>query len=252
MPPRQFWKRVGMRKRKKKLNKMADLGNLETETIKNGTQAEVPWRFDGRYSQEERQVLKDFMHADFPHLNYGGGRYKDIIIEYPPEEICSQEEWKEILDKVFIPEWQTFDPKLKRKWKTIIRFVPVLYDNKLNTSAGGNFTKQEGEDWGRINYIDEDGEKRNIQTITFILMHEFAETDFWSKTSPTDKEAHVDLAEEEVVFKNDKQTYRYLLDEKIANRRALKAIHRMWPNANYTNPEWEYDEDKNEEVIKEK
>jgi len=38
--------------------------------------------------------------------------------------------------------------------------------------------------------------------------------------------------------------YRNLLDEKIANRRALRAIHRMWPNANYKNPKEIYEEDK--------
>lgn len=33
---------------------------------------EIPYRFDNQYNPEEEEKLRMFMHADFPHITYGG------------------------------------------------------------------------------------------------------------------------------------------------------------------------------------
>ena len=112
---------------------MADKGDLDVSKGQSIIpQDELPYKFGGKYTAEELEKLRTFMNAHFPHLNYGTGRDKGIIVEYPPQEICAPED----------------------------------------------------------------------------------------------------------------QKYRNLLDEKIANRRALRAIRRMWPDARWGNPDNVYEEDK--------
>ena len=206
-------------------------------------EGEVPYRFDGRYTESERAQLREFMHEDFPHITYERGRGKEIIIEYPPAEICEPAEWKKILDTVLLPELQTFHPSL-RQTKTIIRFTDKLYDYQNKVDAGGNDIFMKNEDWVRVNYKASSGKNLNLQNCTLILMHELTEGDFWQKTLPDDEDAHSGQASDIDIFKKEDQTYRNLLDEKIANRRALRAVRRYWPNANWTNPDSVYEEDK--------
>ena len=224
---------------------MADKGDLDSKITESLTpKDEIPYRFDGKYTPEELDRLTKFMHEDFPHATYGGGRFKEVIIENPPEEICDPEKWKIILDNVFLPEWENFDLGLKRRVKIIIRFIDKIYDYQEGTASGGNITAKGDEIWVRVNYKDSNNQNKEEAVLAFILMHELAENDFWHKTHSDDNEAHIEPSEEINLFKSQGQSYRHLLDEKIANRRALRAIKRMWPNANWVNPEDVYEEDK--------
>lgn len=225
---------------------MADKGDLNVNIFKyfseNKTdlKTEIPFKFHGDYSKKELEIVKNYMHSDFPHLTYGGGRNKEVLIEYPPEEICSKSEWKNILETVFLPEYKTFNPKLLRSQKIIVRFEDKLFDDALNLESGGNGIMINNEELIRISTSE-----MNVQSLTFVLMHELAETDFWSKTFDNDKEAQVDPVSEINAFKSDKnQDYMNLLDEKVANRRAMRAIQRKWPDANYQDKSLIYDEDK--------
>jgi len=230
---------------RKKNNIMADKGDLENKITESLTpKDEVPYRFGGKYTPEEFDRLSKFMHADFLHATYGGGRYKEVIIENPPEEICDPKEWKNILDTVFLPEWENFDLELKRHKKITVRFVDKLHDYHNNVDSGGTGIEYGNEKFYRIVFKTLEGQKLPVEELTFVLMHELAESDFWSKTPADDQEAHIEPINEINFFKGERQDYRHLLDEKIANRRALRAIRRMWPNANWTNPEDKYEEDK--------
>jgi hypothetical protein len=155
------------------------------------------------------------------------------------------------MDTVFLPEWDNIAPKLKRKRKIIFRFVDDLTDNYLGIKMGacgmpessthGFCIKPNDEQWFRISYKDEIGHVSDEKEITFRLIHELAETDFWTKTRPTDKEAQMVGRSEVATLKNGGQGYQNLLDEQIANMRALKAIRRMWPSVK---PIDEYEENK--------
>ena len=205
---------------------------------------EAPYRFGGRYTKDELDQLQRFMHEDFSHLTYGGGRHKEITIEYPPAEICKPAEWKEILDTVLLPELQVLHPSLQQK-KIIIRFTDKLYDYQNGVHSGGNGRRMNDEEWIRVPYKNSSGKNlRSVFDCTLTLMHELIEADFWEKTLPIDKEAHSNQVGDLNVFKSEDDTYRNLLDEKIANRRALRAIKRYWPNANWANSSDVYEEDK--------
>jgi hypothetical protein len=205
---------------------------------------EVPYRFGEKYTPEELDRLSKFMHADFPHTTYGGGRYKEVIIENPPKEICDPKKWKNILDTVFLPEWENFDLRLKTHKKITVRFIDKLHDYHNNVNAGGNSIAYNNDEFCRINFKRDSGQNKTVEDLAFVLMHELAEGDFWSKTLEDDQEAHIEHINEINILKTGEQNYRHLLDEKIANRRALRAIRRMWPNVKWINPEDEFEEDK--------
>lgn len=146
------------------------------------------------------------------------------------------------MDTAFLPEWQGIDLEFKRNKKIFIRFTEHLHDYYENVEAGGVGKTIGNEHWIRIAFKNPDDTNHKIEDLTFVLMHELTERDFKLKTKSNDTQAFVNPKDEIDYFKQG--GYRNLLDEKIANRRAMRAIRRMWPNANWTNPEDEYDEDK--------
>lgn len=222
---------------------MTDRGDIETRQVPVNFE-EVPFKLHRGYSKKESEVIRNFMHEDFPNITYRGSRDEGVVIEYPPENICSHDMWKTILDTVFLPEWESFDPKIRRQKKAIIRFVDFLYDNALGLNSGGNGIITSNENWFRIPFKGGDGGNISVEILTFKIMHELTETDFWSKTQKDDKEAMINTDDEINAFKSGEKEYRNLLDEKIANRRALRAIKRMWPDIDYVDPKYVYEEDK--------
>lgn len=203
-----------------------------------------PYRVGG-YSEQELLSLKDFMHQDFRHLRYGGDRSKGIIIEYPHAQISHMHHWKEALDAVLLPELGTLNPKLRNR-KVIVRFDNALHDNQKKISVLGNHKSDEqtnGETWIRVSahYTNND-RFISIEDAVFIIMHEVFESDFWSKTHDADIEALDDNNRGKSLIINKKfDEYEQLLDEKVANRRAVKAMRRYWPDFELA---VEYDEDK--------
>lgn len=215
--------------------------------VTDSEKEEAPYRYGADYTGDEVARLREFMRADFPHVAYGGARQGETIVEYPPAEICPPEQWKEILDTVLVPELDEFHPLL-RQGKKVIRFVQKLYDPKEDIESGGNLATygkgKRSEKWVRIPLKWSDGSARDRQVLIFTLMHELIEKDFWMKTHKNDLEAPSDQ-ETEITFKSgDDDSYRNLLDEKIANRRAVRALQRMWPGFNFADPKKIYEEDK--------
>jgi hypothetical protein len=54
------------------------LGQVEMETklpsLCDSSDTKTPYWFDGNYTGTELATLRQFMHANFPHLIYGGSR----------------------------------------------------------------------------------------------------------------------------------------------------------------------------------
>jgi len=117
--------------------------------------------------------------------------------------------------------------------------VNKLWDRNNALESGGTGMGHNDEHWFRLSING-----KSKEDLTFCLMHELVEYDFWEKTKPGDTEAEVKSTDEINAFKADDLTYQNLLDEKIANRRALKAVRRMWPFAHFDNPDMIYGEDK--------
>ena len=151
------------------------------------------------------------------------------------------------MDAVLKPEIETLEPNFKRNYLMITRFVNKLVDLDNPTAyLGGVGEKAPAlrEIWNRINIIDDEGEIKTEANLVYVIMHEILERDFWEKTKSDDKEARDAKMNEKNYFLEDDQKYRNLLDEKIANRRALKAVRRVWPEADWTDLEDTYEEDK--------
>src|SRR4030066_1087568 len=88
-----------------------------------------------RYSESENQVIKNFMHEDFPHIRYGWLRDRGIIIEYPPKIIAEKQEWREALDTVLKPEIGELHPNIRRR-RMIVRFVDKLHiEGRISVSG---------------------------------------------------------------------------------------------------------------------
>ncbi len=227
---------------------MADKGDLDIKKeVDINPEVQIPYRDNTIYTPSEFLLLRTFIHGEFRHLKYGGQRDKGIIVEYPPEKICSPREWKKIMDAVLKPEIETLEPNFKRNYLMITRFVNKLVDLDNPTAyLGGVGEKAPAlrEIWNRINIIDDEGEIKTEANLVYVIMHEILERDFWEKTKPGDDEAHDAKMNEKNYFLEDNQKYWNLLDEKIANRRALRAVRRVWPEANWTDLKDTYGEDK--------
>lgn len=228
---------------------MAENGDAEDIAKDNfPTENEIPFRIDSKYTPEELSHIGIFMHEDFPHTTYGGGRDKEVIIENVPERICDSEKWKKILDTVLLPELDEMNPKIKRNTKIIVRFEDKLHDYSIGADVSGLSLIRKGlgldEVWVRVKNTNKYDKDRTTADLTLVMMHELAEVDFWSKTPADDQEANVELSNEIDMLLNSSKDYWQLLDEKIANRRAFRAVQRMWPNAKYLDPEDIYEEDK--------
>lgn len=227
--------------------KMSDITNTESQRIIN--ENIPPYKYNSRdYTSIDLDVLNEFMHAEFPHVSHGGPRDKGIVVENPPANICSPEEWEKIIKTILPPEWDSLEPRLRRSCKIIVRFVDKLCDNKKDIRFLGNSldVKVNGKDenWIRLATKNLDGNILDKESIAFMLMHELAESDFWAKTKKDDKTANISKEDDENALISPHK-YINLLDEKIANRRALRAIIRMWPDLTWKVPEKHiYEEDK--------
>lgn len=215
---------------------------LPVESLAN--QGEPPWNYDGKYSPEEASKLWRFMHAEFPGVTLDGTRGGRIIVEYPPVEICSSQEWRKILDTVLVPEIGELHPLLQRR-KIFVRFVKQLRDPNTPQWIGLGASTRINSKEGPMNPIRICYTNIDLRELVHTIMHELIEEDFWAKTHPDDSEAPSDETTLALIKDSDSiNSYRQLLDEKIANRRALRAIRRYWPNVDWTNPEGVYEEDK--------
>lgn len=228
---------------------MPDKGDLDSKVKPNINLHHdwVPFKSLGEeYTFVEYQKLKNFMHEDFQHLRYGGKNDKGIIVEYPPEQTCKPEKWKEITDTILIPEIEALDLNFRKNYLIIVRFSDnfrATSNPDIHVAGQGETVEQDKEYWVRVNIKDEAGELKSAENYIFVVMHEILEQDFWQKTKPDDIEAYAGKLNEVNSLQNN-QAYRNLLDEKVANRRALRAIRRMWPKANWTDIEDVYEEDK--------
>jgi len=190
----------------------------------------------GEYTQKQLKTLSEFMHADFPHWETGGGRRNGILrIECPNSGICSQGEWVDSLNQIVLPEYDTFHAALKNR-KMIVRFVPKLTDFKEGVEIGGHghVVKAGGntEYWYRIPILDSTNNLANQKQLLFMLMHELTETDFWRKTTPGEWITLLSEDNKSIEYLKDGHDVEYsqLTDENIANRRAWRALRRKWPN----------------------
>jgi hypothetical protein len=231
-------KKAGKKSKKNKI--MAETENFNVVPV-----IEIPFRTHAPYRPEEMIRIHHFMHESFPHLTYGGGRDKKTVVEYPPEEICGHDKWKEVLDTVLKPELETLDLNLRRKTKIIVRFAERLHDYDLGTNFSGSGMpfKNRKEQWFRISYIGKDGKARGLKTLIYILMHELTEADFWAKTNKYDPDMAIKKVEGETL-ENDRKAYRHLADEETAHRRAWRAIKRMWPDEKWDSFEKEFEENR--------
>lgn len=200
----------------------------------------VPYRLNDDYSKNEWKRVVDYMHMDFPAAVFESNGYGKIIVENPPQDICSPGEWKSLVEKILIPETQNFHPAF-RKIPIIVRLFPKMIDIFQNTEIGGTGKLASNEYLVRIPYKFQDGELKRPIDILFTLMHEVCERDFWYKTKDDDTEAHSNEDEIDLLREGEVKLYDQLLDEKIANRRALRALRRVWPNA--TTNSFDYPED---------
>ena len=62
---------------------MADRADIDKNILQNKPkQEESPYKFHGNYTKEELGVLADFMHAEFPHITYGGGEIEKSLLKF--------------------------------------------------------------------------------------------------------------------------------------------------------------------------
>lgn len=197
------------------------------------------YKYDGAYTQAEISQVGEFMHAEFPSVVIEARGMK-FTVEYPPSYICGPNTWNYYLGKILKPEIDVLHPRFRNK-PTIVRFVPVLNDIRDGTGAGATGNVRDDEYWVRIPYESQNGKTKSVDEILFLIMHEITESDFWAKTQKGDTEAYVDGKLESEYFKSaDSANYRNLLDEKIANRRALRAIQRVFTESSLVHS---YEED---------
>jgi len=190
---------------------------------------------EGRTSDENAKILKEFMHADFNKWEIGDNRGGLISVEFPPIAISKPAEWEDSLEKILKPEWYSLHPKLRRR-KIITRFVPKLADYKAGVETGGNATiPRDGgklsEHWIRIPMVTPWGDLTTEQDALFTLVHELTEIDFWQKTTTSEwrDRFEEDLQGIELLKMGKAKEYNQLTDERIANLRAEKALRRKWP-----------------------
>lgn len=184
------------------------------------------------YSPADLIGLGAAMHEDFHHVEYGGGRYKKLIVEYPPQDISKPDEWKELVRTIIFPEWDSLHPKAKQL-DMIVRLVPTIWDIKKGVRVGGNgininIPGKGRECWIRVSILDGNQDVASKELILFNIAHEIAETDYWIKTSADERKQHLRTVDEADLLVNDLNQYHNLADEKIANGRAFRALQRKW------------------------
>lgn len=195
----------------------------------------------------EIQTLYDFMHADFRHaVLRGSGRDGKVIVEFPPRNVCSMDDWCELLGTVLGPEIEELHPKLRRM-PIFVRFAEKIFYESENVSLSGNARVTDGETFVILSLEPERSKPINASYLLYIMMHEICEVDFWCKASKNEMipNAKTDLEELRLLEKRGGfELYNNLLDEKIANRRALRAVKRAWPNLDIDFPHELYNEDR--------
>lgn len=198
------------------------------------------YKYDGSYSRGEIEQVGKFMNSDFLSVTIEANRGMKFKVEYPPSSICGPHTWNYYLDKILKPEIEDLHPKF-RKSPTIVRFAPILEDARDGVQAGATGNVRDEGYWVRISYMAPKNREKDPVELLFLMMHEITEHDFWAKTLKNDNQAHVGGKVEMEYFKSlNSANYRNLLDEKVANRRALKAIRRVFTDSSLIH---EYDED---------
>lgn len=193
----------------------------------------IQFNLQDKYSPTDLIGLGAVMHGDFPHVEYGGGRYKKLIIENPPQNISKPEEWKDLVRTIIFPEWDSLHPKTKQS-DIIVRLVPTIWDIKKGVRVAGNgmninIPGKGRECWIRVAVLDGNQDVASKELILFNIVHEIAEMDYWVKTSPDEMRQHLRTVNEADLLVNDLDQYHNLTDEKIANGRAFRALQRKWP-----------------------
>jgi hypothetical protein len=170
------------------------------------------------------------MHEPHPHVEYGGGRFSTISVEYPPHLIVEPQEWKELLHTIVFPEWEDLHPTLKQA-PLIVRFVSKLTnpaDHLLLEGVGVRISSPKKSEWlMRIALQGTTGRLHMKEKLLHTIVHEIAEADYWTKTSPEETLAHKEIDEEKILRENF-YAYFDLPDEKVADARAYRALQRKW------------------------
>jgi len=211
---------------------MPENGKQEIQ-YKSITSAESVYHISGK-NYTKKEIIEIFTWGNQPIDGYHlQDRQGLLIVENPPEDICSISVWHNYLETVLRPEWESLHPILRRS-NIVIRFVDQLIDNKEQIEIGGDFN------WFQVNgkkihlmrlSLNPKGKRIDVENLLFKLIHELAEEDFWQKTT---KGELVDLEE---ANKSDaallrRKDYPLIIDEAIANRRAVRALRKIWPIIN--------------------
>jgi hypothetical protein len=194
------------------------------------------------FTDERKDAIYYFMHEDFNSLKIGGGRLPEMIVEYPPEYVANPVDWANAVNMVLIPELDELSPMF-RKRPTRIRF---LNDNSVNQNkheAGAAGIVMDNENFIFVNLAKPDENNLNISTAFYYIVHEISELDFKLK-SKANKSNDISKEQRDATFHRKDGSYHQLINEKIANRRALRAIKRLWPNTRFTDESNLYEEDR--------
>lgn len=206
-----------------------------------------PYHPDGEYSDQEVTQLIEFMHGATSNWITGGGRHGVLSIERPPADIVDPTRWDQFMELAILPEWQELHPKLRQK-NIFVRFEPLISPTGVPAAHAMDIPMKNLPDgdrdevWIRISTQMSGDQNRNEVQIFLDLAHEIAESDYYSKR-PFGSEHHPPQDDE---ADND-MDYWNLEDEKIANRRSIRALQRLNPNMTADKvwkPEFVYPEDK--------
>jgi hypothetical protein len=185
-----------------------------------------PYHESGQYSDEEIRNLTEFMHSAGSVWSIGGGRHGILSIERSPESIMNRDKWDRCMEIGISPEWEELHPKLRQK-NIYVRFQPSIGINGKPMATALDFPKtgsmERGEVWIRV-ATQKNGVDRSQMEIFLDLAHELAETDYYAK-KPLGLPRHFSQEDDA----GTDLDYWNLEDEKVANRRSLRALQRIDP-----------------------
>lgn len=189
----------------------------------------------------ELEAIGQFMESDYPSFELPRGP-RDGVFRIEVPKISESKEIIKLIQELVPDELQSCHPLLRRR-NIFVRFVPELI---VRNASGGN-TRTYGD---MIGVITSRGETKYYLRVTlndlkrrrgddlvanaiYKILHEIAETDYFLKSPLGTKDRKENFGTKEYFLEED---------EAIANRRAVRALKRKFPDVKFTKVS--YPEDK--------
>jgi hypothetical protein len=188
-----------------------------------------------RYTLEDNLQIEKFLGQEYPSFSLPRGP-RDGLFKVEIPNFPDADKMKTDILATIPEELQSCHPLLRRRDITV-RFVSALKENGTGESVTDGDILELTNKNSEVSYlirlvIDQSDKESTCAQIVAGIVHEIAETDYYLK-SPKGTEDSTQLL--------GTPEYSLTEDEEVANRWAIRAIRRIYPDAHFEDLEYAQD-----------